>query len=253
MNGQTVIETQDLTKVYGEQVAVDHLNLCIDQGEVFGFLGPNGAGKTTTLLMLLGLSEPTSGRSRVCGFDPTREPLQVKRAVGYLPENVGFYDDLNAEQNLLYISRLNGIPDDLARARIGRLLKVVDLQGVDPQKRVGQYSRGMRQRLGIAEVLLKDPKLVFLDEPTLGLDPDGTVQMLELIQSLSRDNHITVFFSSHLLDQVQRISHRVGIMIKGHLVALGRIDDLAKEKFGVGQEKYTLEEVYMKYFREGQP
>jgi ABC-2 type transport system ATP-binding protein len=250
MNGRNVIETQELTKVYGEQVAVDHLNLKINEGEVFGFLGPNGAGKTTTLLMLLGLSEPTSGKAWVCGFDPTREPLKVKRLVGYLAENVGFYDDMNAAQNLLFISRLNGIPDDLASNKIKELLKIVDLE-VDPKKKVGEYSRGMRQRLGIAEVLLKDPQVIFLDEPTLGLDPDGSLQMLELIRSLSQDKKITVFFSSHLLDQVQKISHRVGIMIKGHLVAVGRIEDLAKEKFGVGPESYTLEEVYMKYFKEG--
>lgn len=250
MNGELVIETQDLTKVYGEQVAVDHLNLQIYQGEVFGFLGPNGAGKTTTLLMLLGLSEPTSGKARVCGFDPTREPLKIKRIVGYLPENVGFYDELNALQNLLYISRLNGIPDEVAMEKIKQLLKIVDLE-LDPRKKLGEYSRGMRQRLGIAEVLLKDPQVVFLDEPTLGLDPDGSRQMLELIRTLSQEKKITVFFSSHLLDQVQKISTRVGIMIKGQMVAIGKIEDLAKEKFGIGQEKYTLEEVYMKYFQEG--
>ena len=110
----------------------------------------------------------------------------------------------------------------------------------------------MRQRLGIAEVLLKDPQVVFLDEPTLGLDPDGALQMLEVIRLMSQDKKITVFFSSHLLDQVQKISHRVGIMLKGNMVAMGRIDDLAEEKFGIGQEKYTLEEIYMKYFKEGQ-
>lgn len=250
MNGELVIETQDLTKVYGDQIAVDHLNLQIHQGEVFGFLGPNGAGKTTTLLMLLGLSEPTSGKARVCGFDPTREPLKIKRIVGYLPENVGFYDDLNALQNLLYISRLNGIPDEMAMEKIKELLKIVDLE-LDPRKKLGEYSRGMRQRLGIAEVLLKNPQVVFLDEPTLGLDPDGSRQMLELIRSLSQEKKITVFFSSHLLDQVQKISTRVGIMIKGQMVAMGKIEDLAKEKLGIGQEKYTLEEVYMKYFQEG--
>ncbi len=252
MEGRYIIETRDLTKIYGEQVAVDHLNLQIHPGEVFGFLGPNGAGKTTTLLMLLGLSEPTSGKAWVSGFDSTREPLKVKRLVGYLAENVGFYDDMNAEQNLLFISRLNEIPDDLARKKIPELLKIVDLE-VDSRKKVGEFSRGMRQRLGIAEVLLKDPQVVFLDEPTLGLDPDGSLQMLNLIRSLSQEKKITIFFSSHLLDQVQKICHRVGIMIKGHLVAVGRIEDLAKEKFGVGQEKYTLEEVYMKYFKEGQP
>jgi ABC-2 type transport system ATP-binding protein len=250
VNGTTVIETHDLTKVYGEQVAVNHLNLQVSQGEVFGFLGPNGAGKTTTLLMLLGLSEPTSGKAQVCGFDPTREPLKVKRVVGYLPENVGFYDDLNAVQNLQYISRLNGIPDEAALAKMEELFQMVDLSP-EPKKKVGEYSRGMRQRLGIAEVLLKNPRVAFLDEPTLGLDPDGSHQMLELIQSLSRDKNITIFFSSHLLDQVQRISTRIGIMLQGNLVAEGRIDDLAKEKLGVEEGKYTLEELYMKYFKEG--
>jgi len=252
VNEQTVIETQDLTKVYGEQVAVNRLNLKIDQGEVFGFLGPNGAGKTTTLLMLLGLSEPTSGKAWVCGFDPNREPLKVKKIVGYLPENVGFYDDMNATQNLLFMGRLNGIPDEVARPKAQEILRIVGLEN-DPRKKVGAYSRGMRQRLGIAEVLLKEPQIVFLDEPTLGLDPDGALQMLEVIRSMSQDKKITVLFSSHLLDQVQKISHRVGIMLKGNMVAMGRIDDLAEEKFGIGQEKYTLEEIYMKYFKEGQP
>jgi len=251
MSEEIVIETQELTKVYGQQVAVSRLNLIIQEGEIFGFLGPNGAGKTTSLLMLLGLSEPTSGKARVCGFDPTREPLKVKRVVGYLPENVGFYDDLTAAQNLKYVARLNGIPDEESTAKIEELLKQVNLQG-EMRKKVGNFSRGMRQRLGIAEVLIKAPRVVFLDEPTLGLDPDGANQMLELIQSLSRDQKITVFFSSHLLDQVQKISHRVGIMIKGQLVAAGRIQDLAKEKLGVGKEQYTLEEIYMKYFKEGQ-
>jgi ABC-2 type transport system ATP-binding protein len=251
VNGQTIIETQDLTKVYGEQTAVNRLTLKINEGEVFGFLGPNGAGKTTTLLMLLGLSEPTSGKAWVCGFDPTRDGLKVKRVVGYLPENVGFYDDINAVQNLLYISRLNGIPDEEALGKVEELLNMVDLKP-EPKKKVGEFSRGMRQRLGIAEVLLKNPQVVFLDEPTLGLDPDGSHQMLELIQSLSRDKKITVFLSSHLLDQVQKISSRIGIMLKGNMVAVGRIEDLAKEKLGLEEGKYTLEELYMKYFKEGQ-
>jgi len=247
---QPIIECRDLTKIYGQQVAVNHLNLTIYEAEVFGFLGPNGAGKTTTLLMLLGLSEPNAGSATVCGFNPTREPLKVKRVVGYLPENVGFYDDMTAVQNIQFVSRLNGIPDDVALPAIDELLKVVELD-TEKTKKVGNFSRGMRQRLGIAEVLIKEPKVVFLDEPTLGLDPDGTAKMLDLICSLSKEKNITIFFSSHLLDQVQKISDRVGIMIKGNLVALGPIDELAKAKFGLDQEHYTLEEIYMKYFKEG--
>lgn len=246
---QTVIEAEGLTKKYGHQIAVNQLDLQIREGEVFGFLGPNGAGKTTTLLMFLGLTEPTSGKVRVIGFDPTRDPFHVKEKVGYLPENVGFYDDMDARQNLQYIARLNRIPDKISAGRIDESLKVVDLLE-EVGKKVGTYSKGMRQRLGIAEVLIKEPKLIFLDEPTIGLDPDGTNRMLDLIHSLSREKNITIFLSSHLLDQVQRICDRVGIMIKGDLVAMGPIEELAKKKLGVDKEHYTLEEIYMKYFKE---
>jgi ABC-2 type transport system ATP-binding protein len=246
------IETHELTKRYGEQIAVNALTLDVKQGEIFGFLGPNGAGKTTTLLMLLGLSEPTSGTARVCGYDPTRDPLQVKRLVGYLPESVGFYEDMTALQNLTYVARLNGLEKSGIPRKIEALLEQVGLQ-TEARKRVGAYSRGMRQRLGIAEVLLKDPQVVFLDEPTLGLDPDGTQKMLDFIMGLGREKGITVFFSSHLLDQVQRVSDRVGIMLKGKLVAAGPIQELAAQKLGVDQERFTLEEIYMRYFREGEP
>jgi ABC-2 type transport system ATP-binding protein len=241
---------EELTKRYGAQAAVNRLSLEVAEGEVFGFLGPNGAGKTTTMLMLLGLTEPTSGTVRVCGHDPARNPLKVKELIGYLPENVGFYDDLDARQNLRYIARLNGIPDDVSRGRIDRLLAEIDLTA-DAAKRVGTYSKGMRQRLGIAEVLVKEPKVVFLDEPTVGLDPDGTNKMLDLIQGLSRERKMTIFFSSHLLDQVQRISDRIGIMIKGNLVAAGALGELAQRGLGLEEgEAYTLEEIYMKYFKE---
>jgi ABC-2 type transport system ATP-binding protein len=246
---QVVIETEGLTKVYGSQTAVNQLTLQVGEGEVFGFLGPNGAGKTTTLLMFLGLTEPTSGKVRVCGFDPARDPLRVKERIGYLSENVGFYEDMDARQNLSYVARLNRIPDEVSAKRINELLNVVGLME-DVEKKVGTYSKGMRQRLGIAEVLVKEPKVVFLDEPTIGLDPDGTNRMLDLIRSLSREKNITVFLSSHLLDQVQRICDRVGIMIKGDLVAVGPIEELGKKKLGVDKEHYTLEEIYMKYFKE---
>lgn len=249
MRGQPIIETEELTKIYGSQTAVNRLTLQIHEGEVFGFLGPNGAGKTTTLLMFLGLTEPTSGKVRICGFDPTREAFRVKEKVGYLPENVGFYDDMDARQNLQYIARLNRIPDHISGTRIDDWLKEVGLLE-EAKKKVGTYSKGMRQRLGIAEVLIKEPKVVFFDEPTIGLDPDGTNRMLDLIHSLSREKNITIFLSSHLLDQVQRICDRVGIMIKGDLVAVGPIQELAKKKLGIEKEHYTLEEIYMKYFKE---
>jgi len=247
---EVILTAEELSKQYGSQVAVNRLNLTIYQGEIFGFLGPNGAGKTTSILMFLGLTEPTSGQVRVIGFDPARDPFHVKEKVGYLPENVGFYDDMDARQNLQFIARLNRISDRVSKGRIDETLLLVGLLD-EASKKVGLYSKGMRQRLGIAEVLIKEPKLIFLDEPTIGLDPDGTNRMLDLIQGLSRQRGITIFFSSHLLDQVQRISDRVGIMIKGNLVAVGPIEQLARQKLGVGEnEAYTLEEIYMKYFKE---
>ena len=249
MEREPIIETEGLTKVYGSQTAVNQLTFQIREGEVFGFLGPNGAGKTTTLLMFLGLTEPTSGKVRVCGFDPARDPLGVKERVGYLPENVGFYEDMDARQNLRFVARLNRIPDAVSLERIEELLNVVGLLE-EAEKKVGIYSKGMRQRLGIAEVLVKEPKVIFLDEPTIGLDPDGTNRMLNLIHSLSREKNITVFLSSHLLDQVQRICDRVGIMIKGELVAIGPIQELGQKKLGIDKGHYTLEEIYMKYFKE---
>ena len=222
------IETSHLTKRYGTFVAVDDLNLTVHEGEVFGLLGPNGAGKTTTILMLLGLTEPSAGQARVLGHDPTREPLEVKRLVGYLPDAVGFYDDLTARENLLFTADLNQIPRAVARERIDALLDRVGL-GEVKDKKAGQFSRGMRQRLGIADVLVKNPRLIILDEPTIGLDPDGTRALLDLIRRLSLEDHITVLVSSHLLDQVQRICDRVGIFVKGKLVAAGPIASLGAQ------------------------
>ncbi len=250
MASQRIIEATELTKRYKHHLAVDRLSFGIQEGEIFGFLGPNGAGKTTTLLMLLGLSRPSAGSARVCGLDPVREAKEVKRQVGYLPENVGFYEDLNAIESLEYIAELNGMGPSQSREKILEVLRVVGLSEEVHKQDVGTYSRGMRQRLGIAEVLIKEPKVMFLDEPTLGLDPDGAWRLIELVKSLNEDHQMTVLLSSHHLQQVQKISDRVGIMIKGRLVVEGTIDALAEETFGVGEEKYTLEEIYMKYFRE---
>ena len=244
-----IIETEGLTKAYGRHKAVDGLSIQVNEGEIFGFLGPNGAGKTTTLLMLLGLTEPSAGRARVLGLDPVRDPLKVKGYVGYLPENMGFYQDMTARENLMYVARLNRLSESLARERVGKALETVVLEA-EADKTVNAFSRGMRQRLGIAELLIKEPKLVFLDEPTLGLDPDGINRMLNLITSLSRDKGMSVMVSSHLLHQVQRICHRVGIMNKGRLVAQGTIDELAKLKVTDGVQAATLEEIYMHYFQE---
>ncbi len=249
MEPNIVIEARDLTKNYNGRPAVDHLTFRIREGEIFGFLGPNGAGKTTTLLMMLGLTEPSGGTVRVLGMDPAREPIRVKREIGYLQENMGFYRDLTGRQSLQFIADLNGITGDEADKRIEEALEEVGLTA-EAEKKVGAYSRGMRQRLGFAEILVKAPKIAFLDEPTLGLDPEATGRMMDLIRDLCTRRKMTVMLSSHLLHQAQRICHRLGIMIHGRMVAEGTMEKLAAEKLGVGQEQYSLEEIYMKYFKE---
>jgi ABC-2 type transport system ATP-binding protein len=249
MAAQPVIETQKLTKRYGTTTAVDELSLTIKAGEIFGFLGPNGSGKTTTLLMLLGLTEATSGSATVAGFNPTKEATKVKRMVGYIPENIGFYEDMNGIENLRFIARLNSIPDALSTPKIDEALERVGLKD-DAFKKVAAFSRGMRQRLAIAEILIKEPQIAFLDEPTLGLDPEGTTLIIDHIKALSREHNITILLSSHDLTQVQRIADRIGIMIHGRLIAEGPIEKLAHEKLGVEDKKISLDEVYMKYFQE---
>jgi ABC-2 type transport system ATP-binding protein len=235
-----VVETQNLTKRYSDKLAVNALNLTVEEREIFGFLGPNGAGKTTTILMLLGLTEPTSGRASVCGFNPTNEPLEVKRRVGYLPENPGFYEDISARENLLYMARLNRIPEDEARRRTAEVLDQVGLSE-DGRRFVREFSRGMKQRLGIAEVLVKQPQAVILDEPTLGIDPDGAIRMLELIKSLNREHNLTVMLSSHALQQVQAICSRIGIIVRGKLIVQGQMDELGRAMLKERQWNFLLE------------
>jgi ABC-2 type transport system ATP-binding protein len=229
--GDLAIQTHRLTKAYGDLVAVDNLNLAIKTGEVFGLLGPNGAGKTTTILMLLGLSEPTSGRAEVVGYDPTRKPLEVKRRVGYLPDDVGFYAELSGRQNLRYTAALNGLDKPAANERIGLLLEQVGL--VDAaDRRVDEYSRGMRQRLGLADALIKDPSIVILDEPTASIDPAGVADVLAIIEGLARDHGVTVLLSSHLLHQVHQVCDRVAIFNHGRILAQGRMSELAESLAG---------------------
>ncbi len=236
----TVIETTNLTKYYRDKVAVNDLCLNVEDGEIFGFLGPNGAGKTTTILMLLGLTEPTGGHASVCGFDPTRQPIDVKKRVGYLPENPGFYEDMTAEENLIYIARLNRIPDIEARKRIAQMLDQVGLPE-DGRRLVREFSRGMKQRLGIAEVLVKEPQVAILDEPTLGIDPDGVTRILELITGLSRARGVTVLLCSHQLHQVQQICNRIGIIVNGKMVVQGNLDQLGTSILKDRQWNFLLE------------
>lgn len=238
-----IIELVGLTKKYGTFTAVDQLHLSIRKGEIFGLLGPNGAGKSTTILMMLGLTEPTLGTVKVCGINSTTNPIDVKRKVGYLPEDVGFYDDRSALENLIYTALLNRIPEAKARKNAAQLLERVGLSAV-VNKKVGTFSRGMRQRLGLADVLIKTPEIIILDEPTSGIDPSGVREFLELISRLSREEGITVLFSSHNLHQVQQACDRVGIFVGGKLLAEGDIDTLSKQLF---PENHYLIEVGVEF------
>ena len=226
-----MIELSGLTKRYGDFTAVDHLELKIARGEIFGLLGPNGAGKSTTILMILGLTEPDGGSVRVDGIDPVSHPVEVKRHVGYLPEDVGFYDRYSGLENLVFTGRLNGLSRKEARRRAAGLLEKVGL-AEHMEKKTGHYSRGMRQRLGLADVLIKDPDVIILDEPILGLDPYGVKEFLEMIVRLSREENITVLFSSHHLYQVQQVCDRVGLFVAGKLLAEGDINSLSQQLFG---------------------
>jgi ABC-2 type transport system ATP-binding protein len=225
-----VIELVDLTKRYGNFTAVDSLNLSVRKGEVFGLLGPNGAGKSTTILMILGLTDPTSGRVKVSGIDSTTHPMEVKRKVGYLPEDVGFYDDYTGLENLMYTARLNRLSRKDARVKCEDLLRRIGLNEA-MHKKAGKYSRGMRQRLGLADVLIKDPEVIILDEPTLGIDPKGVREFLDLIVELSKEKGLTVLFSSHHLHQMQQVCDRVGLFIGGKLLAEGNIQSLSQKLF----------------------
>ena len=229
---ENVITARGLTKRYRRTTVIDAIDFDVAKGEIFGVLGPNGAGKTTTILMMLGLTDVTAGEVRVLGHDPVRQPLAVKRRVGYLPDSVGFYDYLTAAENLVYTARLMGfVPAERAR-RITEALSRVQLGDV-ANKPVRTFSRGMRQRLGLAEIVMKGAEIAILDEPTSGLDPQATVDFLALIEQLKHEG-VTILLSSHLLDQVQRVCDRVALFQAGRIVLQGTVPELAKEVLGAG-------------------
>jgi ABC-2 type transport system ATP-binding protein len=227
-----IVETFKLTKTYGDFTAVDSLELKVDEGEIFGFLGPNGAGKTTTILMLMGLSVPTSGTAKVAGFDIVEDSKQVRTVASILPEYSSMYGDLTAFQNLDFVCKLNDIPRQEREKRIEEMLDVVDMTEWKNAK-LESFSRGMKQRMSIASTLIKNPRVVFLDEPTLGLDPIGTKEIRELIIRLNKDQGLTVVLTSHLLNEVQLTCDRVGILNHGKLVVTESIDNLTRNNRGL--------------------
>jgi ABC-2 type transport system ATP-binding protein len=232
MNADTVIEAKGLTKTYGHAVAVDHISFTVGRGEIFGLLGPNGAGKTTTILMLLGLTDISGGEVSVLGFNPAREPLSVKRRVGYMPDTVGFYDQMTAVDNLSYTARLIGFRKAEREKRIADALARVGLTEA-AEKRVGTFSRGMRQRLGLAEILMKGAQVAILDEPTSGLDPHATAELLAIIRAFKGEG-VTVLLSSHLLERVQSVCDRVALFSGGHIALMGTVPELGREVLGGG-------------------
>jgi ABC-2 type transport system ATP-binding protein len=232
MSADAVIEAKGLTKSYGSALAVDHISFDVGRGEIFGLLGPNGAGKTTTILMILGLTEISDGEVRVLGFNPAREPLSVKRRVGYLPDTVGFYDNLTAADNLRYTARLIGFRPMEREKRIAAALDRVGLaEFADNQ--VGTFSRGMRQRLGLAEIVMKGAQIAILDEPTSGLDPHATAELLGIIRGF-RSEGVSVLLSSHLLERVQSVCDRVALFNGGHIALMGSVAELGWQVLGGG-------------------
>ena len=251
-NNEILIRTDNLTKIYGKTlVAVSRLNLEIREGEIFGLLGPNGAGKTTTIRMLLGMTEPTSGKAFIDGNDCTRDPIKVKRITGYLPDNVGFYGDMTGRENMRFTGRINGLEEKGLDEKIDALLERAGILDA-ADKKVRTYSLGMKQRLGIADVLLKDPQLIILDEPTVGIDPEGVRQLIELIKTLSHEDGRTLMISSHQLFQMQQVCDRVGIFFEGKLVACGTIDELASRSGVDAKSADILDEIYHRYFERGE-
>jgi ABC-2 type transport system ATP-binding protein len=232
MAAPVMIKTAALSKRYGATLAVDDVALEVRAGEIVGILGPNGSGKTTTILMLLGLTEPTAGSVEVAGFDPLRDPLEVKRRVGYMPDQVGFYDRLSALDNLAYTARLAGVPRDELDARLDAALRRVGLAQA-AHARVRTFSQGMRQRLGLAEILMKRPSVAILDEPTTALDPHSTQEFLEMIRGVKADG-TAVLLSSHHLDQVQSVCDRVALFNNGRIALSGSVTELAGQVLGGG-------------------
>jgi ABC-2 type transport system ATP-binding protein len=220
------VEIEGLTKEFGELIAVNHLNLSVKKGSVFGFLGPNGAGKTTTLRLLMGLAKPTFGTAKILGRDIHKNMFDIRMRIGYLPDVPSFYHWMTAREYLMFVGELFSVPGRELDKRIKSLLKFADLSGV--KTRIGGYSRGMKQRLGLAQAMVNKPEVLFLDEPTSALDPIGRKEVLDIIESLTEET--TVFFSTHILNDVERVCDTIAILNKGRLMTESNLEEL-KSKY----------------------
>ncbi|SES85977.1 ABC-2 type transport system ATP-binding protein [Anaerobranca gottschalkii DSM 13577] len=217
-----VLTTENLTKKFKKKTVVDNLNISIQQGDIFGFLGPNGAGKTTTIRMLVGLIKPTSGKITIFGKDLQQDFTEVIKDIGAIVENPELYPFYTGRQNLIHFAKLSGEVD---KNRIEEVIRLVRLENRIDTK-VKTYSLGMRQRLGLAQALLNRPKLLILDEPTNGLDPQGMKEVREIISHLAREEKITIFISSHLLHEIEQLCNKVAIISNGKLVVQGKVEEL---------------------------
>ncbi len=236
-----VIETENLTKRYGNLTAVNGLNLRIPAGELFGFLGPNGAGKTTTIKLLVGLLRPDGGTARIGGHDVQREPLAAKSLVGFVPDNPYLYEKLTAREFLRFMADLYGVDRDRAARRSEDLLRLLDLTDRGDEL-IESYSHGMRQKTALAGALIHEPKVFFLDEPTVGLDPKSARLIKDILRQLC-DRGMTVFMSTHILEIAERMCDRVGIINEGKLVACGTMEEL---RGGIGEASgASLEDIFL--------
>lgn len=241
---EAAIHLEGLTKQFKDLTAVDHVSFNVGAGEIYGFMGHNGAGKTTTIKMLLGLVKPSAGSASVLGYDINRDSIEVRRLSGYMPGSYALPKEMKAAAFLRYIASMFAIPKEVAKARIDELLALFDLTEV-ADKKLGGYSSGMTQKIGLAQALINEPRVLFLDEPTAGLDPLGRHEFLQHIKHLARDKGVTVLFSTHILSDIESICESVAILHRGQLVAEGRLDQLKRD-----HGETNMDELYLKLVRQ---
>lgn len=232
-----MIEVKDLTKSYGDRLAVDHLNFRVEAGEVVGFLGPNGAGKTTTMKIITGYMAPTSGEVRVDGLDVFEEPIQVKKRIGYLPEIPPVYEDMFVEDYLRFVATLRGVGKTKLTGQVGEVLEKTNLSG-SRRRLIRNLSKGFKQRVGLAQALVSKPKVLILDEPTVGLDPTQVAEVRQLIKDLK--GHHTILLSTHILSEVQASCQKVIIINRGRIVAQDTLDGLSRRVRGGSRTRLRL-------------
>jgi ABC-2 type transport system ATP-binding protein len=223
----TAIRTQDLTKKFGEFTAVDHVSFDVKDGEIFGFLGPNGAGKSTTIRLLCTLSQPTSGSAVVAGYDVVKQDSEVRKHIGLVSEKLIMYNELTARENLRLFGKLYDIPRDALAARIDELLRFVRMEEW-ADARIGTFSTGMKQRINVIRAMVNQPEILFLDEPTLGLDPQSTVEIRELVKKINTDLKTTMILTTHTMVDADMLCRRIGIIDKGKIVALDTSPNLKR-------------------------